>query len=134
MEDVRIKEEQGKSFSWRSLVIERSHPHRRQAGGHQSAAPAHNSKQESTGHRSLVKHPQHSPADVEGPQSPQEIEAVLALLVEGISVLRCFCSHHVYMLPTTAFSILTLADTSNVIIRKPLEIAGLCLVAEVYLV
>ena len=146
----------------------------------QSAAPAHNSKQESSGHHSLIKHPQHSPADVEGPQSP------LVLLVEGISVfspvqlmvyehsqvftllhnvhadpldgnrgnrcpdppqihnqLLCLCCVELQVVLLTpcdkvthhsaVFIILTLADTSNYcrFIRKLLEMAGLCLVAEV---
>ena len=52
-----------------------------------SAAPAHNSKQNSTGHHRLIKHPQHSPADVKGAEPPQKIEAALSLLVKDFSVL-----------------------------------------------
>lgn len=38
----------------------------------QPAAPAHNSKQDSTGHQRLIEHPQHHPADVKGLQPPQK--------------------------------------------------------------
>ncbi|KAL7849955.1 hypothetical protein SRHO_G00193040 [Serrasalmus rhombeus] len=53
----------------------------------QPASPACNSIEDSTRHHRLIEDPEHSPADVEGPQAPQKIETTLALPVEGISVL-----------------------------------------------
>ena len=41
----------------------------------------------SCGYHRLIKHPQHSPADVNGLEPPQKIEAALSLLVEAFSVL-----------------------------------------------
>ena len=53
----------------------------------QSTDPAHNSEQNSTGHHRLIKHPQHSLADVKGAEPPQKIEAALSLLVKDFSNL-----------------------------------------------
>lgn len=52
-----------------------------------SAAPTHNSKQDSTGHHRLVEHPQHRPADVKGPRPPQKVESALALFGNGFGGL-----------------------------------------------
>ena len=48
---------------------------------------AHNSIQDSTAHHRLRKHPEHSPAEVLGPQPSQTIEMTLSLSVEGVGVL-----------------------------------------------
>ena len=57
------------------------------ASASQSAAPAHNSKQNSTGHHGLIKHPKHSLADVKGAEPAQKIETALSLLLDDFSVL-----------------------------------------------
>ena len=46
----------------------------------QPASPACNSIEDSTRHHRLIEDPEHSSADVEGPQAPQKIETTLALL------------------------------------------------------
>ena len=53
----------------------------------QPAFPAHNSTEDSTGHHRLIKHPEHSPADVERPQPSQKIEKAPSLPEEAFSVL-----------------------------------------------
>src|SRR4029434_10193537 len=51
-----------------------------------AASPAHHSIKEDAGNHRLVKHAQEFVADIEGPQSPQEVETVLTLLVDCINV------------------------------------------------
>ena len=53
----------------------------------QPAFPAHNSTEDSTGHHRLIKHTEHSPADVEQPQPSQKIEKAPSLPEEGFGVL-----------------------------------------------
>ena len=57
----------------------------------QSAASAHNIKQNSTGHHRLIKHPQHCLAHFNGAELPQKVEAALSLLVRDFSVPHSTC-------------------------------------------
>src|SRR4029434_2989923 len=51
-----------------------------------AASPTHHSIKEDAGNHRLVKHAQEFVADIEGPQSPQEVETALTLLVDCINV------------------------------------------------
>ncbi|KAI3375564.1 hypothetical protein L3Q82_003892 [Scortum barcoo] len=52
----------------------------------QPAAPAHYSVEDDAGYHRVIKHLQHGPADVERSEPPEEEQATLTLLVDGISV------------------------------------------------
>jgi len=52
----------------------------------QTAAPVDNSIHDGTGQHRLIEHPQHLPADVEGPKPSQKIETALALFVDRIHI------------------------------------------------
>ena len=86
----RLGNKRQRCFSQRAVIPHSNRLSFQQSVGicySQSTAPAHCIKQNCSGHHRLIKHPQHSLADVRGAEPPQKIEAALSLLVEDFSVL-----------------------------------------------